>query len=54
MSEDQVIQEVRRVKEEIAARHGHDVRAIARAAQECRKALGREAVSRPPKRVVRR
>jgi len=54
MSEDSVIKEVRRVKEEIAARNGNDIRAIAEEARELCRRKGLTTVSRPPKRVTPR
>ena len=54
MHEDPVIREVRRIKEDIAAQYGYDVRAIAKAAREHSQKHGRKTVSRPPKRVASR
>ena len=54
MAEDPVILEVRRIKEEIAARHRYDVRAIAEEARELCRRKGFKTVSRPPKRVTPR
>ena len=53
MHEDSVMQEVHRIKDEIAARYNYDVRAIAKAAREMQEREGRVVVRRPPKRVVR-
>lgn len=47
-----MIREVRRIKEDIAAQYGYDVRAIAKAAREHSQKHGRKALSRPPKRVA--
>ena len=54
MPEDSVIKEVRRVKEEIASKHGCDIRAIAQEARELCQSKGLKTVSRPPKRVTPR
>ena len=44
---DPIVAEVRRVREEYAARFNHDIKAICRAAQENEKAGGREVVVLP-------
>lgn len=53
MHEDSVMQEVHRIKDEIAARYNYDVRALAKAAREMQEREGREVVQRPPKRIAR-
>ncbi len=54
MTEDSVIEEVRRIKAEIAAKHRYDVRAILEEARERCRREGFKTVSRPPKRVTPR
>ena len=48
---DPIVDEVRRVRAEIAARHGNDVAAIIRHAQEFDRASDRACVRYPPRRV---
>ena len=48
---DPIVDEVRRVRAEIAARHGNDVAAIIRHAQEFERASDRACVRYPPRRV---
>lgn len=50
MDEDQVIAEVRRTKEQIAARHNYDVRALAKTLREKQGKDGRKVVSFPARR----
>lgn len=50
MHEDDVLKEVRRIKEEIAAEHGYDVHALARVLREEEGKDGRKLVSLSPKR----
>ena len=52
MYEDDVIAEVRRVKDEIAAQYAYDVRALARAMREKQGKDGRKVVRFSPKRPV--
>ncbi len=47
MPEDSVIKEVRRVKEEIASKHGYNIRAIAQEARDLCRSKGLTMVSRP-------
>jgi hypothetical protein len=54
MPEDTVIQEVRRIKADIAAKHGYNIRAIVEEARQLCRQKGRSTVSRPPKRVTPR
>ncbi len=49
--EDEVIKEVRRIKEEIAVEYNYDVRVIMRAMHERQIKNGQEVVSLPPKHV---
>ena len=51
MREDSIIKQVRRAKEEIAAKYGNDVRALGKAIQEEQRRSGRTVVSRSAKRV---
>ena len=50
---DPIVEEVRRVRAEIAARHGNDVAAIIRHVQALERTLGRPCVRYPPRPVVR-
>ena len=50
---DPIVEEVRRVRAEIAARHGNDVAAIIRHVQELERTLDRPCVRYPPRPVVR-
>jgi len=52
MWHDPIVAEVRRNREQYAARFNHDIRAICRAARERQKESGREVVSRPAKQVA--
>ena len=54
MYEDSVVAEVRRIKEEHAARYGYDVRAIAAALRKEQEKGGRKVVSLPAKRLPAR
>jgi len=54
MHEDGVLKETRRIKEEVAAQHGYDVHALAKALREQQQKGGRKVVSRPAKRVAPR
>ena len=49
---DPIVEEVRRVRAELAARHGNDVAAIIRHAQALERTLGRTCVRYPPRPVV--
>jgi hypothetical protein len=49
---DEVLEEVRKVREAYAARFGYDLAAIFRDLRERELASGREVVSLPPKRIV--
>jgi hypothetical protein len=51
MWRDPIVEEVRRRREEYAARFNHDLRAICRDLRERQKKSGRKIVSLPPKRV---
>ena len=50
---DPIVEEVRRVRAEIAARHGNDVAAIIRHVQELERTLDRPCVRYPPRPVAR-
>ena len=50
--QDPIVAEVRRVRAELAARHGNDVAAIIRHAQALARTLDRPCVRYPPRRVV--
>lgn len=50
---DPIVEEVRRVRAEIFARHGNDIAALVRHAQELERTLGRPCVRYPPRPVVR-
>ncbi len=50
MPDDRVIEEVRRIKEERAAKYGYDIHAMAKALCENQRKGNRKVVSRPPKR----
>ncbi len=52
MHEDSVMQEVHRIKDEIAARYNYDVRALAKALREAQEKGGRKVVHREPKRIA--
>lgn len=49
MSPDPIVAEVRRVREELAARFGYDLSAIVKFAQERDAASDREIIRRPPR-----
>jgi hypothetical protein len=49
MSPDPVVAEIRRVREEFAARFGYDLSAIVKYAQERDAASDREVIRRPPR-----
>jgi hypothetical protein len=51
MRDDPVVEEVRRAKEEHAARYNYDIHAMGKALQEEQKRSGREVVTVPPKRI---
>jgi hypothetical protein len=51
MREDSVLKEIRRIKDENAAEHGYDVRALGKALQEAQRRSGGKLVSRRPKRA---
>ena len=48
---DPVVEEIRKYREQYAARFGYDLTAICRDLRERQGACGRQVVSRPPKRV---
>ena len=50
---DPIVEEVRRVRAKIFARHGNDIAALVRHAQELERTLGRPCVRYPPRPVVR-
>ena len=52
MARDPIVDEVRAIREELAAQFGFNVRAIAEDARKRQKASGHEVVSLPPKRPV--
>jgi hypothetical protein len=52
MWRDPIVEEVRRTREQYAARYNHDIAAICRAARERQKESGRKVVSRPPRPAV--
>jgi hypothetical protein len=54
MYRDEIVAEVRRIKEEHAARYGYDVRAMAAALREEQDKSGRRVVSLPAKRRAAR
>ena len=49
---DPIVDEVRRVRAQLAARHGNDVAAIIRHAQEIERASDRASVRYPPRHVA--
>ena len=51
MWEDPIVKEVRRIREEHSARHGHDLDRIYRELKKREKASGRHYVSYPPRRL---
>jgi hypothetical protein len=51
MWRDAIVEEVRKIREEYAARFGHDLKAICRDLRERQAKSGREVVSLPPKRL---
>lgn len=51
MWEDPIVAEIRRIREEIAARYNHDLEAICRAAREREKSGDWETVTLPPRPV---
>lgn len=48
---DPIVQEVRRVRDALAAKHGYNVRAIVHSIQEAQKHSGRKVVRLSPKRI---
>ncbi|TDI41800.1 MAG: hypothetical protein E2P02_14185 [Acidobacteria bacterium] len=50
MPEDPIVNEVRRVRDEHASRHGYDLRAIYKALKEREESSGREHVSYPSRK----
>jgi len=52
MWQDPLVEEIRRHREEYAARFNYDIRALCREAREPQKNSQRRTVSRPPKRVT--
>ena len=54
MWRDPIVEEVRRNREQYAARFSYDIREICRVAREKQKEGGRKVVSRPPRRAVQR
>lgn len=53
MWRDPIVEEVRRLREEYAARFNHDLKAICRDLRERQKSGGRKVVSLPPKRIAK-
>ncbi len=53
MWRDPIVAEVRRNRQQYAARFNHDIKAICRAAREKQKKSGREIVSLPPRRAAK-
>ena len=51
--DDPIVEEVRRVRAELFARHGNDIAALVRHAQELARTLDRPCVGYPPRPVVR-
>jgi len=51
MSDDPIVEEVRRIKEAHAARYNYDIRAMANALREQQKRSGHKVVSLPRRRV---
>ena len=51
MREDSILREIRRIKDENAAKYGYDVRALGKALQKEQRQSGQKLVSRRPKRV---
>jgi len=47
---DPIIDEIRRFRDEFAARHNHDIRSMVREIQEHQKASGRKFVTLPPRK----
>ncbi len=52
MYKDEIVEEVRRVKEEIAAEYGYDIEAMFRALREKQQRNGRNVVSPAPRRTA--
>ncbi len=52
MYRDEIVEEVRRIKEEHAAEYGYDIEAMCRALREKQKKNGRKVVSPVPRRVA--
>ena len=52
MKEDEVMREVHRVKDKIAAEYNYDVKKLGESLMEKQKKSGRKVVSPPPRRVV--
>jgi hypothetical protein len=52
MQSDPIVDEIHRVREQIAARFGYDIQAIGRDAHQRDKAADREVTRRPPRRPV--
>jgi len=48
---DPIVEEIRKYREQYAAKFGYDLAAICRDLRERQRACGREVVSRPPKRA---
>jgi hypothetical protein len=53
MWRDPIVEEVRRYREQYAARFNHDLKAICRDLRERQKRSGRKIVSLPPRRVAK-
>jgi hypothetical protein len=51
---DPIVEEIRKYREEYAARFNYDLTAICRDLRQRQAACGREVVSRPPKKVPKR
>ncbi len=52
MYKDEIVEEVRRIKEEHAAEYGYDIEAMCRALRAKQKKSGRKVVSPAPRRAV--
>ena len=52
MTEDPIIEELHKIREEMAAKHNYDVHAIAAEIRQRQQAENRQVVSLPPKRVA--
>ena len=52
MYRDEIVEEVRRIKEEHAAEYDYDIRAMFRALREKQRKSGRKVASRAPRRIA--